>query len=182
MEKGISHRPHASHESMNPIKLHKLVSLGKAITEREETIEILKSQTISKCNETLKYVVLQGRDLREARASIPSSEWMKWLSIHCPRTTPCMAQRYMQLEFTDLAVEFTETDTLRAALALYDSPKQSNSEHKSRPPYLEALYRVSKILRYIRDNPINQWPKEGVDALREDLKPIVSQLWPALFK
>lgn len=166
---------------MNPLTLHRL---AKQINSREETISQLRELTVKNCNAAIAEAIQQGKDLLEVKSSIEHGRWLDWLRIHCPGTKPRMAQRYILIATRAASMpQLNEAGSLRAALTLCDddSGESAHSETRSLPAYLEGISRASKFLGYLTQHPINNWPAEGLDKLRQDMQPLAAQLWPERF-
>jgi hypothetical protein len=163
--------------------MNNLVALARRINDREEAIEALRRQSVNKVNETLAEVLLQGQDLIEIKARCAHGNWQSWLRANCPKLSLRSAQRYMALAAKAPGVErLTESDSLRAALALCDlEGADQKSGPKQWPPYMEAIGRLSKLVGFVTRFPVTQWPDEGLDKFREELQPIAALLWPDRF-
>ncbi len=161
-----------------------LITLARRINQREEAIELLKKKAIEGASEAVTEALLQGQDLIAAKARCAHGTWEAWIKVNCPKLSYRTAARYMALAAKlPRVAELQAAGTLRAALALCElEGEQTKAESKQWPPYLEAIGRLSKVIGYVERHPIEQWPSEGRDKLREDLKPIVAALWPDKFE
>lgn len=161
-----------------------LANLARRINGREQAIEAMRLRTIKSVNETLCEVLLQGQDLIKSKAHCHHGAWLYWLAANCPKISLRRAQRYMSLaDKAESIPNLREADTLRAALALCDLEGESSDDKKARgwPAYQEAILRLSKLRGYVDRNPIQSWPREGLEKFREDLEPIARSLWPERF-
>jgi len=77
--------------------------------------------------------------------------------------------------------ELMGAGSLRSALALLEEPAEASGEEPRRwPAYIEATGRVAKLAGYVEKHPVSQWPLEGQEKFRDELRPIVKALWPGL--
>jgi hypothetical protein len=174
----FSHNQNASLSSTE-MNLRKFDILARRINAREDTIQEMRKRTTEGCNQTLTEVILQGQDLLQAKADLPHGQWLPWLQSSCPSISERMAQRYMRVASNPTRVsDLAEADSLRAALVLCAEADGAGQPAgpKTWPPFLQALQRFHKFAVYVKDNPINGWPDEGRDKLREELEPIVAAL------
>ncbi len=160
-----------------------LVTIERGIKDREETIDKLRNLTACRANELLAEVLLQGQALIQAKASLNHGEWLPWLAIHFPKT-PQVAQAYMRLANAKHDLHLNASGSVRQALALLNEPEPASNGGKPQrwPSFLEGINRLSRFTGFITKNPIEAWPAEGLDQLREDLLPIASKLWPQKFE
>lgn len=162
-----------------------LVTIGRRIRDREETIRSLKKQTLNKAAETISEVLLQGADLLKVKRSLEHGQWLLWLASHCPDISARTAQDYMKLASDPrVAADLIQAGSIRQALALLERGEENTDkkgEPRQWPPYLEAIGRLSKLVGYVDRFPIDKWPNEGLDKFRQDLEPIAARLWPEKF-
>jgi hypothetical protein len=160
-----------------------LISMAREINEREDTIQSMKEKTLAAAHTWIAEVCPQGQSLLKAKSLLTHGLWMDWLRIHCPNISQWTANAYMRVAANLGRIpNLEESVSLRAALAL--CVKQGDpvaKPAKSWPPYLEALGRVSKFTALVTKNPLADWPQEGRDKLREELEPVVVELWPEEF-
>lgn len=50
------------------------------------------------------------------------------------------------------------------------------------PEYLRALTHLRRLYRSLSIEPLRRWHPSSVEALREDLEPLIAELWPDGFK
>lgn len=162
-----------------------LVTIGRRIRDREETIRALKKQTLNKAAETISEVLLQGADLLKVKRALEHGQWLPWLAAHCPEISARTAQDYMKLAGDPrVAADLIQAGSIRQALALLErgeDDSKSKGEPRQWPPYLEAIGRLSKLVGYVDRFPIDKWPEEGLGKFRQDLEPIAKRLWPEKF-
>jgi hypothetical protein len=163
------------------MKLQTLDMLARQINGREQTIQALRKQTVKACNDAVCEVLLQGKDLIEAKGKVKHGEWEGWLQTHCPNISDRTARRYMALASRQTQIEgLNEAASLRAALAICEMEgldSGDGKEPKRWPAYLEALQRFDKFFGYFTKNPLDKWPEEGVEKLKAQLLPVVWRLW-----
>lgn len=165
--------------------ISQLTALARRIKSREETIEALRARTLQGVYQSLAEVVLQGEDLIKVKALCPHGNWLPWLRVNCPKLSERRAQRYMALaRKAPRAADLSEADSLRSALALCDMEGDSSGPQQPKrwPPFMEAIGRLSKLVGFVNRFPITQWPSDGLDKFRDELKPVASLLWPERFK
>lgn len=166
--------------------LQKLHAIARRINSREDTLEAIKGQAVGVANQAICEAMLQGQDLIAAKAECSHGDWCSWLAVHCPKVSRRTAKRYMALALKGPRVaQIDQAQSLREAMALCEMEGMDSDvapkETKQWPPYMQALQRLARCLDVVTDNPITNWPGEGVDELRQQLQPIATQLWPERF-
>ncbi len=163
--------------------MNELIQLARRINDREDVIQAGTKRLLDDAVALIPEALLQGQDLLAAKAQMPHGQWLPWLLTHCKKVGERQAQRYMLLAANPTRVsEFLKAGSLRQALALLeDKPEQEEKEPRRWPPYLEAIGRLTKLVGYVDRFPLRGWPPEGLEKFREDLAPIVRQLWPDKF-
>lgn len=167
----------------NEPRANELHALARDINGREDTIAALKGKTIGATNEWICEVILQGEALNRAKAMVPHGNWLEWMKCHCPLVTERNAQRYMRIAANATRVSDMEATSIRVALQLCaesgDHPNGITA--RSWPPYIEALGRFSKFAGFVERHPLDKWPDEGRNKLRDELQPVATILWPEKF-
>jgi len=160
-----------------------LVQLAREINDRQATIETLRQHAFKGCSAWICEVALQGQALIKVKQALAHGTWLEWLKVHCPFSHDT-ASTYIRVatNFED-AKNLPEGTSIRQALDLLTRP--AKQEHLApaapMPPYLEGLGRISKFCGYVFSHPVKDWPEEGKQKARQDLEPIVRELWPERF-
>jgi hypothetical protein len=167
------------------VRLETVTELIPRINAREESIQNSKALTVKSCNESVALALEQGEDLVKAKRFCSHGSWADWLKGNCPKISERSARRYMGLAANRPRVaDLEDAGSLRAALALCEMEGLGQTKEKDTkrwPPFLEALQRFDKFASYVMVNPVEEWPEEGREKLRELLQTIVEQLWPERF-
>lgn len=64
----------------------------------------------------------------------------------------------------------------RAAAALINDEAKLVIERAEIPAYLTGISRANKLVKFVEENAISEWPAEGRARVVEMLRPIVDQL------
>jgi hypothetical protein len=156
------------------------------IRKRQPVIDQLRAGLHRSANEFLSEVVLQGHDLLAAKARVKFGDWMDYVAANIPEISHRTATDYMRIAANwQHAAKLQEAKSQRQALqlcaGLEEIEQQPETAKKHWPAYIEGLGRANKLLGYLQKNPINKWPEEGRQRLKEDLEPLVVILWPDHF-
>jgi hypothetical protein len=170
---------------MNESKLTYLSVIARRINEREDGIEAIGKQINGKGSELVCEALLQGKDFAFVKSQLPHGHWLPWLKDNYCKSAD-RAQAYMRLANSTHTKQLEGSVSIRQALALLEEGTPSDGAQlkpnpKSWPAYINGLGRFSKFVGFIERHPLEQWPSEGLDQLKEDLLPIASRLWPAAF-
>lgn len=164
---------------MNGIEIARRV---RRVNEREAALNQIKGRFSQVANDFLCEAILQGRDLLELKAIQKPGEWSDFLASSFPDISQRRAQAYMQVASkAETIPQLDQCGSLREALRLCAPPEISDNEPKRWVPFVAGIERFSKACGFVQQHPINEWPSEGIDRLREKLQPIVQQLWPDKF-
>jgi hypothetical protein len=171
-------------KELTKIEQRDLHDLAKQINDRQQAIQKSKGQAFIAIGSTLTEAVLQGHDLIKAKAMVPHGLFMEWIKVNCPTIGYVEATRYMKLAANIARVkDLDEAGSIRAALLLCEQAEINAGERPAKQwvPYLEGLYRFGKAVKFLRDEPVDQWPAEGQEQLRTELEPVAMVLWPERF-
>lgn len=156
-------------------------AIVRRINQREETLSLMLDLILGKAASFMGEVLLQGKDLLELKALVPHGEWENCLEENCPGSIRS-ARSYMRLAAKpELAAAFIAAGSIRKALGLLAEEESTHSQARRWPAYLEALGRLNKLIGFVERNPVQQWPKEGVEQMRADLLPLVTAIYPEKF-
>ncbi len=159
-----------------------LPAIVRRVNARQETIDGMTKRTVDAACQALIESRNQGQDLIKAKALLPHGYWADWLASNCPRSER-MANNYIRIaQNWDKLGDMDGVESIRAALCLLAPPKpKTNGDPVEQwPAFIEASRRFGKVLEYIQDNPLHGWPVDAKDHLKEQLKPVVAELWPGL--
>jgi hypothetical protein len=164
---------------------HELHSHSRKINDLHTDIEAADGLTRTNYAEGVKLRIECGQLLMQSHNRCPKGEWEWWLKNNT-RLSKSTAERWMRLARDPSRV--TDATSLREALATIsggENGEKGQKEERSLVPYLQALDRVSKLCGFIERNKPKDaqemlgWiPEEGKQKLREDLEPVVRELWP----
>jgi hypothetical protein len=151
---------------------------ARRIVQREITIRSLLAATLERANQTILEIILQGNDLSAAKAIMPHGAWLPWLAAQGIASRS--AQRYMAIAAnTPHVAHLEKAQSLRDLLAMCElEGAEAKAEPKRWPIYMEGLNRASRFFGYVQRYPLGTWPAEGRTKLKEELRPIVLDLWP----
>jgi len=159
-----------------------LTRLARAINDRERTLEMLRERVEEGCNSMVTEAILQGQDLISAKARVPHGFWMDWLKAHCPKSQQT-ANHYMKMAGDPERIR--DVKSISAALqVIYNQDEHAvpiDVESRRWPPYIDAISRFSKFACFVDKHPIDAWPDEGRDKIREVILPFAILLWPEKF-
>jgi hypothetical protein len=164
--------------------LIKQKNLKRVILSNWETLDLLESSVLDKGNEWIKEMALQGQRLLEIKEGLKHGEWKPWIEANFPRRYDQIVRCMRIASHWNTVPELSAATSLRQALALCESksPEESassaSSSTKHWPPHIEATLKLSKFVGYVERFPIETWPAETTDKAREELLPLVKQLWP----
>lgn len=166
---------------MNKIEIR---NAAKAIRARNEAIDALEKQVLSKGNEWLCEIRLQGAELVKAKHDVGHGNWLAFLE-ECGLSETTARRRMLIASNSSRVTNLDAAGSLRQALAICGAPVEPG-DHSDKEPHrwpgpIEAIARASKFIGYVDRFPIASWPKPQVEKLREDLKPIAEKLWPEKF-
>jgi hypothetical protein len=163
-----------------------LRGLAKAINESEATIQALYKGTIDKALEAVSEAILQGQRLVKTKALIRGADWEEWLKAHCPSLNMKKARRYMVVAArAPYIAEMDDENKLRQTLLLFNGGDTTEpTPAQPWPAYIEGLKRFALVVKFIsgKDKTLNTWPESARTKLRDELEPVVRQLWPELLK
>jgi hypothetical protein len=159
-----------------------LRGLAKAINESEQTIQSLYKGTIDKALQAVTEAVLQGQRLIKTKALIRGADWEEWLKAHCPTLKVNSARRYMAVAHkAPYIAEMDDENKLRQTLLLFNGGDTTEpTPAQPWPAYIEGLKRFQLVVKFIsgKDKTLNTWPESARTKLRDELEPVVRQLWP----
>ena len=163
-----------------------LRAIVSRIRRRQPVIDQLQYKLHAVATEYLAEIVLQGHDLLAAKARVKFGDWMTYVECNIPELSHRTATDYMRIAaHWQHAAKLAEAGSQRQALLLCAGLEQieansTNVTKKVWVPYIEGLGRANKLTGYLKKYPIAQWPEEGREQLRQDLKPLATSLWPGL--
>lgn len=165
-----------------------LTELSRDINDSQDAIDLLEQQTKSKGNEWLCEIALQGQRLLKIKEIVGHGKWLEWLEANCPLVSERKAQRYIRVATNATRVsEMGGANSLREALRLCADPPEEQSEPnsasapKSWPAFVELIGRFAKFVSGVERHPLEKWPLEGKEKLREKMLPLATALWPERF-
>jgi len=163
-----------------------LAGLAREMNEREETIALCRLKATESTSSLVCEMALQGQSLLKAKDKLGHGNFMRWLPANCPNISDRTARNYMRLAANwQRDANLRNAASLRQALQLCaeaDSGEPGEKlPPKSWPPYLEALSRFGKFAGCIERHPLETWPREGREKLRDTLAPLAVALWPERF-
>ena len=165
----------------NNVIIHsdELHRLAREINDRESTILLIRSKVEEALRPAGPEIIMQGQTLLRAKVLIPHGLWLDWLAANCPQLSARNAQRYMAR---------ASNTTLSFFYHLLCDPEPASGEKpppRQWPPYVEAIGRAGKLAGQVRSLvekfPIERWPEEGRQRLREEIEPLARMLWPEKF-
>jgi len=171
-------------------RANQLTSLAREINDRQETIDLAKRKVLDAGSTLVCEAIFQGAALLKVKAILKHGDFMPWVKSHCPLISQYTANKYMLLARNcSHANNLERSSSIREALMLCQENEDESGttgvkvtvEPRSWPPYLEAIGRFGKFAGYVERNPIERWPTEGREKLKEELIPIASALWPERF-
>lgn len=161
---------------MNAIQVRDLI---QSLKSRQRNIDQIEQQVCAMGSAWISEVILQGQELLKLKENCPHGTWEKT----CEKVglSSDKAWRYMRVAaYAKLVPEIKSAGSLRQALALIAEKTggDKGSEVQRWPAYIEALGRYSKFVGLIERAPLEQWPKEGLERLKEQMLPTAQKLWP----
>jgi hypothetical protein len=164
---------------MNAIQLRNSIQI---INNREKGIGEFEKRASDVLSDWINEVALQGKDLLSIKAGLPHGQWVALfgtrIEIHYEK-----AKRYMRVALhINQLPQLNSVGSLRQALALIAERSEGNTAEPAQrwPSHVEGITRASKFVGFIERHPFEQWPREGIQRLREQLLPIASKLWPGV--
>jgi len=167
------------------LRKDQVAQLAGVIRQRHENIKKQAASMVAFGASIVEQIVSIGAALQEAKAGLEHGQWLPFVEKNCGLGER-QARRYMQIAANRSRVsDLSGCGSLRQCVALLDEgtegTKGTKVETRRWVPYLEAIGRLSKLGKFIVENPINAWPAEGVEKFREDLLPVAKELWPERF-
>lgn len=158
---------------------NQLLEISRRIKGRTKAIEDLKKSLLDRGHELVCEVRLQGLDLLTVHNQTKRDEWDTWLAntMDAHDAKRCMALASSHPRIADL----DDIGSMKQALLLFEQAEAPKELTKTWPAYIMGLSRLSKFRNLLLKVPITQWPQAGVEQLKEDLEPIVKQVWPEKF-
>lgn len=157
--------------------IHELNSLARSMRDRQEAINASVRRVTTDMSEAIALAAEQGQDCLRAKIKLPKGvRWSEWLKAHVPTLDESTAAKYERVSTEHL-------DDVRQCLFAFFPPAQQKQIAQRTPPqpWESAWGLVSKFKRALIDAPIDGWPREQVNAARDELEPVARLLWPERF-
>jgi hypothetical protein len=166
--------------------VHDLAKIRQEIIHMELDIQSADGKSRSAFQDSVTRRIEQGQHLLLAKEVCPHGEWELW----CEGLKPIMSKTTIERRMNDARnpSRLTGPRAQNEVLALNcdgENGENGRKEERSLVPYLQALDRVSKLCGFIerqrpKDAPemLGWIPEEGKEKLRQDLEPVVKELWP----
>ncbi len=159
------------------IALNDLKGIAARMRERQEVIEAGKTKTMAQIADVISAIADQGRDILLAKTKLGKHlKWSEWLGAHIPNLSESVAARYERVTTEQLS------DPRQCIFAFLPPADREQSPERIPPAAWEmASGYINKLAIKFRDQPLDTWPGEQVDATRKQLEPLVRSLWPERF-
>lgn len=166
-----------------PHKFSDLRELARAIRSRQDEINAQKDDLVARANGIGRNLRLQGLDLLKAKNLVGHGDWLEWLAVHSPATSPRVAQYCMKIANANSSSHFDECDTWAECRALMTSDKTPATKERPWPAKknIANLKLMDRWLKALATDPLNQCPETIKRLYRQRLQPIAAQLWPEKF-
>lgn len=168
---------------MKTTKHATLKNIAKQINDSFDAANKLAKQARDRAFEAIAEALLCGQLLNQAKQVVGHGLWLKWLDEHCPNITRQTACNYMRLANVKHVLHLENCSGLRQAYiacGILPKPEHNETLIGMQPTYLLVLNRFSSVRSQMEKLPLNQWPDDARDKLREQLKPIVRELFGEL--
>lgn len=162
--------------------------LAGEITRLHKEAERNKVEAINNGRAAVAAAVNCGKLLLRVKKLVGHGKWLRWLADNCPEISDSTAQNWMRVASNPQVLGnlegFNSLKQLYQAVGIMPLPQKANT--LSLPVvdiYSTVASNVAKKIQsgcsLLNDVPINEWPQEQRDALKEKLKPAV-QLYEQL--
>lgn len=168
---------------MKVTKHAKLKNIAKQINDSFDAANKLAKQARDRAHEAIAEALLCGQLLNQAKQVVGHGLWLKWLEEHCPAIPQRTAHRYMLLSNSPHVAKMGECSGLRQAYiicGILPEPEHTETLASMQPAYTLVLNRFSSIRSQVAKLPLSQWPDDARDRLREELRPMVRELFGQL--
>ena len=167
-----------------PHRAQQLTQLAREINDRQQVIEMQRSKFREAASALVCEAIFQGAALLKVKAILKHGDFMPWVQAHCPLISHATCNTYMRLAHAKRNLE--EATSIREAVLLLCAPDQPDGAQaeiapRTWPSWLQGLNWVGKFSRLLESNPVESWPEEGRQKLRQGFEPLAAQLWPDKF-
>jgi 3-oxoacyl-ACP reductase-like protein len=160
------------------IHSHALKALARNINAREDVIENYRHRVLENLEHAQAEILLQGSDLSKAYSFLQVKDREEWLQTHCPAVAPEKARRYVAISHRAAC---DQGDFLKLLCPSSEREEASSDPSVQPPVFLTMVNRVSKVVKFLKEVPDEEWTDTTKDELRLHLDPIVKILYPEKF-